>query len=399
MQTADTEATVILSRAAARRIASGHPWVFRGDVAWNSALDLLDPGAAVVFADARLRPLATGTFNPGTDLCGRVLAAGNAAIDRTLFARRLKRALDKRTGWFSVPHYRWVHAEGDGLPGLIADRYGDILCLQVTTAGMERLKPLWLPEIEALAHPRSIILRNDLPARGLEGLSLTPEILGEAVVPPVEVIEYDTRFLADPVGGQKTGWFFDQRTNHRAVAGYAAGADVLDLYSHAGGFGIPAALAGARSVRMVDVSAPALSLSRRAAALNGVADRCAWVEADVFDFLAPAADDGLRYGVVVVDPPAFIKDRRKIPAGLSGYRKLARLAAARAAPGALFFMASCSQLASPPAFRTAVEAGLADAGRAFALLTTARADRDHPIHPRLPQNDYLKALTYRLDPA
>lgn len=387
-----------LTPTAARRLAEGYPWVFKGDVAWNSALDLAEPGELVRFCDARLKPLGLGTFNPRTDLCARVLAAGpKARVDAETFSARLGRALEKREALFPVPHYRWVHAEGDFLPGLVIDRYGDVLSVQVTTAGMERLKPLWLPALHALARPRTIVWRNDLPARRQEGISTEPEVWGEPPEGPVAVREGEVTFRADLVDGQKTGWFFDQRANRIHIAELAADKSVIDLYSHAGGFGLPAAVAGAASVTMVDVSALALALSRRAAGENRVAERCAWVEADVFDFLAPAADDGRRWEVVVVDPPAFIKDRRKIPAGLAGYRKLARLAAAKTAPGGVFFMASCSHHAHPPQFKAAVEAGLAEAGRSFSLLRQARADRDHPIHPKLPQNDYLKALTYRLD--
>ncbi|WP_337995745.1 class I SAM-dependent rRNA methyltransferase [Oleispirillum naphthae] len=390
--------SVILTKPAARRIAEGYPWVFKGDVAWSSALDIAEPGCLARFCDARLKPLAAGTFNPATGLCGRILATGaNPAVDAALFERRLDRALAKREKLFAVPHYRWVHAEGDGLPGLVIDRYGEVLSIQVSTAGMERLKPLWLPAVRALAQPRAMVFRNDIPARAQEGLAAAPEVLGDLPEGPVRVIEEGVVFRADLVEGQKTGWFFDQRANRRHIAELAAGLSVLDLYSHSGGFGLPAAVAGAAAVRMVDVSALALGLSRRAAAENGVAERCRWTEADVFSFLAPEADDGERFDIVVVDPPAFIKDRRKIPAGLAGYRKLARMACVRARPGGLFFMASCSHHAHPPQFKAAVEGGLADAGRSFTLLRAARADRDHPVHPKLPQNDYLKALTYRLD--
>lgn len=387
-----------LTNAGARRFQDGHPWVFKGDVAWNSALDFAEPGELVRFCDQRLKPLGVGMFNPRTELCARVLARGaNARVDADTFLHRLRRALEKRERMFAVPHYRWVHAEGDDLPGLVVDRYGDVLSVQVTTAGMERLKPLWEPALHALAQPRTIVWRNDLPARRQEGVSTEPGLWGEPLAGPVAVVEGPVTFRADLVEGQKTGWFFDQRANRMHVAEFAPGRTVIDLYSHAGGFGLPAAVAGAAAVTMVDVSPLALALSRRAAEENRVAERCAWIEADVFDFLDPAADDGCRYEVVVVDPPAFIKDRRKIPAGLAGYRKLARLAAAKTAPGGIFFMASCSHHAHPPQFKAAVEAGLADAGRSCELLRQARADRDHPIHPKLPQNDYLKALTYRLD--
>ncbi len=391
-------ASVHLDKAAAKRIAEGFPWVFKGDVAWTSALDLCEPGEVVRFCDARLRTLGVGTFNPRTELCARVLMLGErASVDAGLFSRRLERALSKRERAFAVPHYRWVHAEGDDLPGLVVDRYGDVLSVQVTTAGMERLKPLWEPALHALANPRTIVWRNDLPSRRQEGLPLEPALWGEPLEGPVAVIEGPVTFRADLVDGQKTGWFFDQRANRQHVAEFADGKTLLDLYSHAGGFGLPAAMAGAAEVRMVDVSALALALSRRAAEEMGIDKRCRWTEAEVFAFLDPAADDGARYDVVVVDPPAFIKDRRKIPAGLAGYRKLARMAAVKTKPGGVFFMASCSHHAHPPQFRAAVEAGLTDAGRTFALLRAARADRDHPVHPKLPQNDYLKALTYRLD--
>ena len=198
--------SVLLNKAAARRLTEGHPWVFKGDVAWSSALDLCEAGEIVRFRDARQKTLGIGTFNPRTELCGRVLAVGERAkVDTALFEKHLGRAMERRDGWFDVPHYRWIHAEGDGLPGLVIDRYDTILSIQVTTAGMERLKPLWLPVLHDLAHPRSIVWRNDLPSRTQEGLSTTPEVTGEPLTGPVAVIEHGVTFRADLVEGQKTG--------------------------------------------------------------------------------------------------------------------------------------------------------------------------------------------------
>jgi 23S rRNA (cytosine1962-C5)-methyltransferase len=210
-------------------------------------------------------------------------------------------------------------------------------------------------------------------------------------------MENGARFLADATGGQKTGWFYDQRDNRRAVAAVSNGARVLDLYTYAGGFGTLAALGGAVQVTMVDRSEGALDLARRAAAANGVADRCRFEKAEAFAHLEALAAAGERYGVVIADPPAFAKSRKDVPVALKGYRKVARLSAELVAPGGVLLAASCSHNVTPENFLEETARGLADAGRTGRIVRAAGAAGDHPLHPHLPESAYLKALLIALD--
>lgn len=389
------EYSILLKKKTAGAVAAGYPWIFGNDVEMNSALELAPPGAPARFCDTRGRPLAIGYINPSSVLFGRVLTMQpKETIDAAFFHRRFERALGKREELFDVPYYRLIHSEGDGLPGLIVDRFDDLWVCQTGTAGMEQLKPLWIDALASLFSPRAILFRDDTSARRKEGLPLSVSARGEMPAMPVAVLEHQTCYFADLLEGQKTGWFYDQRANRRLVAKHCGGKTVLDLYSHSGGFGLAAAAAGASSVTMVDASALALQLSRRAADRNRVADRCEWIEGDIFELLPRWAAETRVYDVVVADPPAFIKERKHKMSGLKGYEKLARLCAPMVKPGGHMFIASCSHHASPPEFRRAVEAGLNHSGRSFRHLSATGADQDHPPHPQLAENAYLKGLLY-----
>ena len=241
------------------------------------------------------------------------------------------------------------------------------------------------------------MLRNDSPARALEGLSSEVRVARGSLEGLVSVHENGAVFWADPVAGQKTGWFFDQRDNRRFVAGLARGARVLDLYCFSGGFAVQAARAGANAVLGIDRSEPALALAAAAAERNGVGETCTFRRAEVFEEAARLAAGGERFDIVIADPPAFAKSRRDVPAALRGYRKLARLAASVTAAGGFLFLASCSFNVDEAEFGEAVRRGLADAGRSGRIVRAAGADADHPIHPDLPETAYLKTLTLALD--
>jgi 23S rRNA (cytosine1962-C5)-methyltransferase len=241
------------------------------------------------------------------------------------------------------------------------------------------------------------VLRNDSPARALEGLPLEWRIAAGELAGPVEIIENSARFVVDPGVGQKTGWFFDQRDNRRFMASLSAGARVLDVYCYAGGFAVQAALGGADAVLALDSSEPALTLAAAAAERNGVGERCRFQRADAFGELARLVDRGERFDVVIADPPAFVKTKKDMGPGLRGYRKLARFAAALVAPQGLLFIASCSHNVEPAEFAEAVRRGLEDAGRSGRILRSAGAAPDHPVHPWLPESAYLKAQVLALD--
>jgi 23S rRNA (cytosine1962-C5)-methyltransferase len=390
--------TITLQPGRHKRAAAGHPWVYSNEVAMDAAAKGLSAGSLVTLRTAGGEPLGVATFNPHTLVSARILARDwSLRIDRGFFAERLEAALALRRRLYDEPFYRLVHAEADGVPGLVADRFGDVLVLQLNTAGMAQLETELLEASEAVLAPQAIVLRNDSAARALEGLGAEVRVAKGAVTHPVELRENGARFLADVIAGQKTGWFFDQRDNRRFVASLAKGARVLDLYSFTGGFAVAAAMAGADAVLALDRSEPALALAAQAAAVNGVSETCRFQRADIFDTLERLGAENERFDLVIADPPAFVKSKKDLGAGLRGYRKLARLAASLVAPGGVMFMASCSHNVEPTAFAEAVRRGLEDARRGGRILRSSGAAADHPIHPWLPESAYLKAELLVLD--
>jgi 23S rRNA (cytosine1962-C5)-methyltransferase len=381
-----------------RRAEGGHPWVFSNEVQMDAAAKALAPGSLVTLARADGRPLGVAMFSPHTLLAARLLDRDTVrSIGRRFLMRRLERALKLRDRLYQSPHYRLVHAEADGLPGLIVDRFGAVLVVQSNAAGMELLQPLVIEALATLLSPKAIVLRNDSPARATEGLPQEVRVALGAIEGPVAVEESGAVFDADVLGGQKTGWFFDQRDNRAFIAGLARDARVIDLYCYSGGFAVAAARAAAASVIGVDRSEGALALALRAAERNGVAGVCEFHRGEVFAEAAARAAAGDRFDIVIADPPAFARTRRDVPAALRGYRKLARLAAGLIAPGGFVFLASCSHNVGTAEFAEAARRGLADAGRVGRILREAGAGPDHPIHPALPETAYLKSLTLALD--
>jgi 23S rRNA (cytosine1962-C5)-methyltransferase len=389
---------VTLQPGGHRRAEGGHPWIYSNEIAMDATAKGLAPGGLVTLRRADGRPFGVATFNPHTLIAARVLDRdAGRAIGRRFFLRRIERALRLRERLYDKPYYRLVHAEADGLPGLVIDRFGAVAVVQANTAGMDNLAPFIIEALQALLAPTAIVLRNDSPARGLEGLPLEVKVAAGAIDGPVPVEEGAAVFLADVVAGQKTGWFFDQRDNRAFITRLAGAARILDLYCHSGGFAVAAAHAGADSVLGIDRSEPALALATEAARRNDVGDACEFRRGDVFAEAAALATQGERFGVVVADPPAFARSKRDVPAALRGYRKLARLAAQLTAPSGFLFLASCSHNVEAADFTEAVRHGLADAGRAARILRSAGAGPDHPVHPALPESAYLKSLTLTLD--
>lgn len=381
-----------------KRVAAGHPWIFSNEIAMTPELREVPLGAPVRVEAANGKSLGVGGFNRHALIAVRMLdRSPDAAIDTAFLRRRLAAALALRDMLFDRPFYRLVHAEADGLPGLIIDRYGDVLVMQSNTALMDRLEGPLCDALEDLLQPRATVLRNDSAVRGLEGLAEEVRVARGAVDGPIAVEENGAKFEADPLGGQKTGWFFDQRDNRAFVAKLARGRRLLDVYTHTGGFGIQAALAGAEAVTLVDRSAPSLELAAKAAAANGVADRVSTVRGEAFAELERRGATGERWPVVVVDPPAFVKSKKDLAAGARGYAKLARLAARVTERGGFLCAFSCSHHVDPALFAEQVARGLVDAGRTGRILRQSGAGPDHPVHPLLPESAYLKGIVLQLD--
>jgi 23S rRNA (cytosine1962-C5)-methyltransferase len=381
-----------------KRAASGYPWIYSNEVTMDAAAKALPPGGLVTLATANGRSLGVATFNPHTLIAARLFySEEQTRIDTNFLKERLEHALAWRTRLYEGPYYRLIHAEADGLPGLIIDRFGEVLVCQINTAGMARLEAELLAACTALCQPRAVVLRNDSPARTLEGLALE-ERMGLGEVPgPIEIAENGVRFRIDPRGGQKTGWFYDQRDNRRFMMKLAAGARVLDLYCFAGGFAVEAAVAGADQVLAIDRSQSALDLAASSAALNGVAVRCRFARGEAFEELERLQGGGERFDMVIADPPAFAKSKKDLGPALRGYRKLVRMAAALVKHPGFLFIASCSHNVEQDAFADAVRRGLQDAGRQGRILLSAGAAADHPVHPFLPESAYLKAEVLALD--
>ncbi|MBW8271040.1 class I SAM-dependent rRNA methyltransferase [Caldovatus aquaticus] len=382
-----------------RRVKAGHPWAFSNEIAMDAAARAVPPGSVVRLVGDDGLVHGAWHFNPHSLIAARRLDRDpEAAIDAAWFRARLAACLALRERLYPTPFYRLVHAEADGLPGLVVDRYGDALALQANTAGMERATPALVEALAALLAPRAIVARNDAAVRRLEGLAEEVRPLHGTAEGGATVEEGGLRFPVNLLGGQKTGWFYDQRENRDRVAPLAAGAEVLDAFAHTGAFGLRCAAAGARRVTLLESSAPALALAAEAARANGLAGRIETIRADAMEELARLAEAGRRFGLVIADPPAFAKSRKDHGPALRGYAKLARRAAALVAPGGFLFLASCSHHVAPGEFAEAVLHGLWRARRreTARILFQGGAGPDHPVHPLLPESAYLKAMLLHL---
>ena len=377
-----------------RSLLRRHPWVFSGSVA-RSEGDPADALVEIVAADGRI--LGVGLASPGAGLVARVLAFGpDAVVDEALFDARVAAAaaLRARVVGPDTTGYRVVHAEGDDLPGLVVDRYGDLLVVQVVTRAAETLRPLWLPALVRHLAPGAILQRNDLPPRRAEGLPLESEVLlGE---PPGDLLtyaEHGIRAVADVGAGQKTGAFLDQRENRRRVAGLAAGRTVLDLYCHAGGFAVHALAGGARRAVSVDSSARALGLAAEARRLNGLAAAPEdLVQADVPADLRRRVAAGERWDVVVLDPPPFARRRADLDAAARAYKDVNLQAMRLLAPGGVLFTCTCSAAVDADLFQKIVFGASVDAHVPLRLLERRGAGPDHPVSLDCPEGEYLRGL-------
>jgi 23S rRNA (cytosine1962-C5)-methyltransferase len=385
-------------RAEARAIRHGFPWVYADELVTDRRTQALPAGALAVLEDAGRQVLGLVTVNPASKIIARMIDRDPAArIDAGWFASRLATALALRARLYDVPFYRLVHAEADGLPGIVIDRYGDAAVIQPNAAWAETHLAALSEALVAVTGVERVIKNGAGRSRALEGLAEETVVLRGAVAAPVPVPMNGATYMADLLGGQKTGLFFDQRDNHAFAARLAQGASVLDLFAHVGGFGLAALAAGADRALAVDSSAPALALAEAGARATGVADRFATRRGDAFAVLENLGAGSERFGLVVCDPPAFAPAKPALEAGLRAYERLARLSAALVAPGGYLALCSCSHAADVTAFRNASARGIGRAGRRAQIIHTGSAGPDHPLLPQLAESGYLKALFFRLD--
>ena len=385
-----------------RRLRHGYPWVYDNELVLDRRSKAIAPGSLAVLADADHTPIALVAANPGSRIAGRVLdAAGVTELTEDWFAARLIRALELRERLYPDPFYRLVHAEADGFPGVIIDRFGDTCVVQPNAAWAEVHLELLVNALRRVTGVTNVLKSAGGRARGLEGLDDVDLVLaGTAPGAPVPVPMNGAVYMADLTGGQKTGLFFDQRPNHAFTAALARGRRVLDVFSHVGGFALAALAAGAEAALAVDGSQPALDLATEGSVRSGVAERFATRKGDAFDVLTALGAEGAAFGSVICDPPAFAPSKQALDAGLRAYERIARLAAPLVEPGGTLTLCSCSHAADLEKFRTAcirgIGRGLYQTGRSAQLIHTGFAGADHPVHPQLAETGYLKALAFRL---
>lgn len=386
-------------KAEARAIRHGFPWVYADELVTDRRTQSLAPGALAVLEDGERRPLGLVTVNVKSKIIARMLDRDpDACVDQAWFEARLARALAHRQRLYAQPFYRLVHAEADGLPGIVIDRFGDVAVVQPNAAWAEAHLAALVAALVAVTDVATVIKNGQGRVRGLEGLAEEMAVVhGAAPAGPVVVPMNGASYLADLMGGQKTGLFFDQRENHAFAARLAKGARVLDVFSHVGGFALAALAGGAVSALAVDASAPALALAGQGAAASGFGDRFTTRQGDAFDVLEALGAEGAQFDLVICDPPAFAPAKPALEAGLRAYERIARLAAPLVAPGGYLVLCSCSHAADLSAFRNASARGIGRGGRRGQLIHTGFAAPDHPVLPQLAESSYLKALAFRLD--
>jgi 23S rRNA (cytosine1962-C5)-methyltransferase len=387
---------LVLKKNEERRLQAGHLWIFSNEVdTRQSALKSLAPGELVVVQSAAGKVLGTAYVNPNSLICARLVSRrGNARFDGELLRRRLLSALEMRERLFANPWYRLVYGESDGLPGLVVDRYGAVLVCQITTAGMERMRDTLIEVLQDVLQPTGILLRDDSPMRALEGLAQGSVTIG-TVPGSVALEEGGVQFRVPLGSGQKTGWFYDQRSNRLAMHKYVPGRRVLDVFSYVGAWGLQAARAGAAEVTCVDASGAALEALQQSARDNGLSG--VGIEAgDAFDVLQAMRATQRRFDVVIVDPPAFIKRRKDIRQGEQGYARLNQLALELVAPGGILISCSCSMHLAEARLQQILLQAAVRQSRQLQVLERGFQCLDHPVHPAIAETAYLKAMFCRV---
>ncbi len=390
-------AELTLRRGTERRLRGGHLWVYSNEVdTGRSPLAGFAAGDPVAVRDHAGALLGSAYMDPQALICARLYAPGEGrALDETLVRSRLELALAGREALFPQPCYRLVYGDSDGLPGVVIDRFGDILVLQLNNPAVERYRDSLQSALVAVLRPRGILLRTDSRLRREQGQERGPEVVYGEVPPEVPLEENGVRFLAPVHGGQKTGWFFDHRLSRARLANWVAGRTVLDVYCYAGGWGIQAAAFGAAAVCCVDSSRQALDAALANAALNGLQDRVEARRGSAPETMVALREEGRRFDVVILDPPAFIQRRKDLRKGVTAYRRINQLALELLNPGGLLVTASCSMHLPRAELVLAVQQAAVRCGCQVRIVEQGGQGPDHPIHPAIPETEYLKTLFLR----
>ena len=387
-------AKAILIPGKEKRVYSGHPWVFRSDI--SRVEGDFTPGDMVDVYSSRDKFLAKAFYNPQSQIALRIMTLKDEPVDEAFIRRRVHAAIEYRRTFADLHSCRLIFAESDRLPALIVDSFGDVLVLQCLALGMERFKQIVADALMEELHPAGIYERNDVPVRRLEGLEQTTGVLRGTVPDRVEMQENGVRFLVDVKEGQKTGFFLDQKENRAAIAPFVKDQRVLDCFTHTGSFALHAGHYGAREVIGVDISAYACQFATENARLNGLEDRVRFVEANAFDLLAEQSRAGVKYDVVILDPPAFTKTRGAIESATRGYKEINLRAMKMVRPGGYLITCSCSQHILPDAFMNIVRDAAHDARVQLRQIEYRTQGRDHPILPASPETQYLKCGIFQI---
>ena len=382
-------AKLMISPKGANRLAAGHPWVYRTDIREDGAI----AAGLVSLTDHRGKPLGTALYSPHSEIRVRWLAPDGVVVDAGWWRSRIADAVSRRQG-IADTGYRLVHAEADGLPSLVVDRYGDVVVAQLLSAGIEAVREQVIEGILAAVQPHGLLLRNDAPVRERERLSRETVLASGTVPQRARYTEGALALHAAPWSGQKTGAFLDQRQNHLLAHGLARGR-CADVFSYHGGFALQLAVGGAESVVAVDSSGPALEVLREAARENGLQERVSIEEADAFEWLRASVAASRRYDVIALDPPAFAKDRRSVDRALAAYRELNIQALKLLSPGGRLLTFSCSFHIHRGQFFAMLGEAAQDSGRRVQLAEILGAAADHPELLTIPETGYLKGALLR----
>ncbi len=376
------------------RVLAGHLWIFSNELA--SSPRLHEPGSIVEVYDNKEAFLGTGYINPNSLIAVRLLTRQREEINADFFRKRIADALSYRKRFLPEGvSGRLVYSEGDFLPGLIVDRYSGCLVVQLLTAGMEHQRDILLGLLDEMLSPEMIVLKNDNPNRTLEGLALEKTMVKGTAGAAVTITEGDIHTEVDPMSGQKTGFFLDQRENRIAFSRLVNGGRGLDLFCYSGAWGLHLAKKGAQ-VTFVDSSEAAIKQTRNNAALNELAGECSFIKADVFNFLKREVDSGNMYDFIVLDPPAFVKSKAKLKEGLRGYREINAMAMRVVNQKGLLATSSCSYHVDKTAFLDMLQHAAKDAGRNARILEMRSQGRDHPVLLSMPETEYLKCAFLEL---
>jgi 23S rRNA (cytosine1962-C5)-methyltransferase len=386
-----------LKKGAGRRLRAGHLWVYSNEVDTAATpLKTMSAGSEVVVEDASGKFVAMAVVNPGSLICARLYSQEQGrGLDQSLIVSRLQQALQFREAYFSKPFYRAIFGDSDLLPGLVVDRFGDYLSAQLTTTGMDQRRNEVISALDEVFSPKGIVFRNQGPFRKMEGLPEAVEVAAGEVPDLVELEENGTRFFAPVMTGQKTGWFYDHRINRQQLQQLSKDKTVLDVYSYVGGWGVQAAVAGAKAVTCVDSSGDALDLAQQNAGMNDYSGQFSCLQGKANDIMKALIDAGQTFDVVVLDPPAFIKRKKDQRQGEKAYHQANQLALRLLSPGGILVSASCSMHLSQQALMDVVKTAGAHRHRQLQVFSIGGQGPDHPIHPAIPETNYLKAIFAR----